>query len=252
MYNFKAKEITNQCIAWIQDWFKQNGRNCKAVIGISGGKDSTIVAALCVKALGAENVIGVLMPDGEQKDFAVAENVCKHLGIESITINIQTACLAIQNPIRRKLTNWSEQSNINLPPRIRMATLYAVSQTINGRVINTCNLSENHVGYATRYGDSVGDMSPLSLLTVTEVKAIGYELRLPKEFIEKIPSDGLCDKTDEDNLGFSYDTLDKYLREHIEPEPETKQRIDNLFQKNEFKLKPMPAFQPDTKYLYGE
>lgn len=111
----------------------------------------------------------------------------------------------------------TEQTKTNLPPRIRMATLYAVSQSMNGRVANTCNLSEDWVGYSTRYGDSVGDFSPLSRLTVTEVKAIGRVLKLPDEFVDKVPIDGLCGKTDEENLGFTYELLDKYIREGILP-----------------------------------
>lgn len=244
-YSFDVKNTTNQCITWIKDWFDQNGKDCKAVIGISGGKDSTIAAALCVKALGVDRVIGVLMPNGIQDDINVAKNVCKHLGIAHVVINIKDAYFSIRNATKNTVQNWSEQSDINVSPRIRMTTLYAVSQSVNGRVINTCNLSEDWVGYSTRYGDSVGDMSPLSQLTVTEVKAIGYELGLPQEFIEKIPSDGLCGKTDEDNLGFTYKELDDYIRQGIAPDTVKKTRIDTLHEKNQFKLKPMPVFTPN-------
>ena len=145
----------------------------------------------------------------------------------------------------------SKQTLINLPPRIRMATLYAVSQSVNGRVSNNCNLSEDWCGYSTRYGDSVGDFSPLSKLTVTEVKAVGYELGLPQEFIEKTPSDGLCGKTDEDNLGFTYAVLDNYIRTGICNDPSTKARIDELHRKNLFKLEPMPCFRYDDPILGG-
>lgn len=244
-YSFDVKNTTNQCITWIKDWFDQNGKDCKAVIGISGGKDSTIAAALCVKALGVDRVLGVLMPNGIQDDINVAKNVCKHLGIAYAVINIKDAYFSIRNATKNAVQNWSEQSDINVSPRIRMTTLYAVSQSVNGRVINTCNLSEDWVGYSTRYGDSVGDMSPLSQLTVTEVKAIGYELGLPQEFIEKIPSDGLCGKTDEDNLGFTYKELDDYIRQGIVPDTVKKTRIDTLHEKNQFKLKPMPVFTPN-------
>ncbi|MBR3289373.1 MAG: NAD(+) synthase, partial [Clostridia bacterium] len=142
----------------------------------------------------------------------------------------------------------SDQTRINLPPRIRMATLYAVSQSKTGRVANTCNLSEDYVGYSTRYGDSAGDFSPLARLTATEVRAIGRHLGLPPRLVDKVPSDGLCGKTDEDNLGFSYDTLDAYIRDGVLPSPEIKERIDHLHRINRFKLELMPCFEytPDV------
>ena len=207
---FNAKIIKNECVKWIREWFECNGKDCTAVVGISGGKDSSIVAALCVEALGKDKVFGVLMPNGEQPDIGIAEALVKYLGINYITVNIHNAVRSIKHEIKPKLQdNWSIQSSTNLPARIRMATLYAVSQTINGRVANTCNLSEDWVGYATRYGDGAGDFSPLSNLTVSEVKAIGYECGLPEIFIKKIPIDGLCGKTDEENLGFTSTGLDK-------------------------------------------
>jgi len=137
----------------------------------------------------------------------------------------------------------SKQTQTNLPARLRMATLYAIAQSVNGRVSNNCNLSEDYVGYSTRWGDGVGDFAPLANLTVTEVKAIGYELGLPVEFIEKVPSDGLCDLTDEENLGFSYDTLDCYIRTGICEDREAKERIDYLHNKNLFKSQPIPTFE---------
>ena len=243
---FNPQKITTQLITWLQNWFETNGKDCKAVVGISGGKDSTITATLCVKALGADRVFGVLMPNSEQSDLQIAKDVCNRLGIEHTIVNIQGAYTAIKDNVTASLNNrWSEQSNINLPARLRMATLYAVSQTVNGRVINTCNLSEDWIGYSTRYGDSIGDISPLSHLTVTEVKAIGYCLGIPEHFIEKIPSDGLCGQTDEEKLGFSYKTLDDYIRYDIKPEPATKERIDYLHEHNKFKLELMPSFVPD-------
>ena len=241
--NFNANEVKTAIIEWIQKFFKENGRGCKAVVGISGGKDSTIVAALCVEALGKERVLGVLMPNGEQKDIDVAKKVVSHLGIESIEVNIFNAVRDIKHEAKPELNDhWSKQSSINLPARVRMATLYAVSQTVNGRVANTCNLSEDWIGYSTRWGDSVGDFSPLSNLTVTEVKEVGYALGLPKEFIEKIPSDGLCDKTDEDNLGFTYEVLDKYIRTGLIDDKQLKKKIDQMHEKNLFKLQMMPSF----------
>lgn len=240
--NFNAKEVKNQCVEWIRQWFENNGKGCNAVIGISGGKDSSIVAALCVEALGADRVIGILMPNGEQKDISDAVHLIEHLDITGYVVDVSKTISSLQKATSVPLT---EQSKINLPPRIRMAALYMVSQSLNGRVANTCNLSEDWVGYSTRYGDSVGDFSPLSRLTVTEVRAIGYELGLPKELIEKVPADGLCDKTDEDNLGFTYATLDRYIREGVCEDIEAKNRIDALHEKNKFKLELMPCFEYD-------
>lgn len=251
---FDAKKVTQECIQWIKDWFDINGKGCNAVVGISGGKDSSIVTALCVEALGKDRVIGVLMPNHKQIDIGAAYMLVDHLGIKHTVINIGGALDAISSHINSSIlrttsvksqTNLelSEQAKINLPCRIRMSTLYAVSQSVNGRVANTCNLSEDWIGYSTRYGDSVGDFSPLSKLTVTEVKAIGYELGLPKELIEKVPSDGLCGKTDEDNFGFTYDVLDKYIREGICENEDIKSKIDEMHNKNLFKLQPMPVFE---------
>lgn len=246
MYNFNAKHATQQCIAWIQNWFEENGKGCNAVLGISGGKDSSVVAALCVEALGKDRVIGVLMPKGEQFDIDYSIDLCNSLGIKYFTVNIGDAVESIYKAIGDsfELTN---QSRVNLPPRIRMSVVYAVAQSNNGRVANTCNLSEDWVGYSTRYGDSVGDFSPLSCFTVAEVKAIGRELGLDEKFVEKPPIDGLCGKTDEDNLGFTYATLDAYIREGIEPEPETKKKIDTMHKNNLFKLKYMPCFVYDPE-----
>ena len=242
MYSFNAKHAAEQCINWIREWFEENGKDCNAVLGISGGKDSSVVAALCCKALGNDRVIGVLMPKGEQFDINYSIDLCNELGIKYYTINIEEAVNGVYNAIGSSF-EISNQSKVNLPPRIRMSVVYLVAQSFNGRVANTCNLSEDWVGYSTRYGDSVGDFSPLSCFTVQEVKAIGREIGLSEKFIEKTPIDGLCGKTDEDNLGFSYLTLDKYIREGIEPEKEIKEKIDRLHKNNQFKLKFMPCFK---------
>ena len=239
---FNAEKVKNQCVQWIRDFFENNGKGCNAVIGISGGKDSSIVAALCVEALGKDRVIGVLMPNGEQSDIDMAQLLVKHLDIKHYVINIKEAYDGIVNAIPFEL---SRQSVINLPPRIRMSTLYAVSQSHNGRVANTCNLSEDWVGYSTRYGDSVGDFSPCSGLTVDEMKQIGRILGLPSVLIDKVPSDGLSGKTDEDNLGFTYAELDRYIRTGEIDNPEKKERIDYLHRINKFKLELMPSFVPD-------
>ena len=237
---FNAELAKQGCVEWIRQFFEENGKGCNAVLGISGGKDSSVVAALCVEALGKDRVIGVLMPNGVQSDIEVAYKLVKRLGIKNYVINIKDAVDGVINAIPFKL---SEQSIVNLPARIRMSTLYAVSQSNNGRVANTCNLSEDWVGYSTRYGDSVGDFSPISCFTVSEVKAIGRQLGLSDEFIEKVPSDGLSGKTDEDNLGFTYEELDKYIRTGKIDNIEHKKRIDRLHEMNKFKLELMPAYK---------
>ena len=239
MYNFNAEKTKNECVQWIRDFFEQNGKGCNAVVGISGGKDSSIVAALCVEALGKDRVIGVLMPCSEQSDIDMAKLLVDTLGIRHFVINIQDAVEGITKAIPFEL---SDQSRVNLPPRIRMSTLYAVSQSHNGRVANTCNLSEDWVGYSTRYGDSVGDFSPCSHLTVQEMKAIGRLIGLPDALIDKAPSDGLCGKTDEDNLGFTYAELDRYIREGVIESEEHKALIDRRHAINLFKLQLMPSF----------
>ena len=244
MYSFDAEKTASAAAEWIRNWFEVNGKGCNAVIGISGGKDSSVTAALCVKALGRERVIGVMMPQGEQFDIDYSIELCSFLGIKNYTVNVGAAIDAVRASLS-ELGEFSQQATFNLPPRIRMATLYAVSQNVNGRVANTCNLSEDWVGYATKFGDAAGDFSPLSKLTVAEVKAVGRVLGLPETFIEKPPIDGLCGKTDEDNLGFTYAVLDRYIREGVCDDPDTKKRIDEMHARNLFKLLPMPVFEPE-------
>lgn len=239
---FDAVKVKNDCVQWIRDWFELNGKGCKAIVGISGGTDSSVVAALCVEALGADRVVGILMPNGEQSDIADAEKICRYLDIMFFKINIKDTVNSVLSNFPFNVYDISDQTLINLPPRIRMTTLYAMSQTLNGRVANTCNLSEDWIGYSTRWGDSVGDFSPLSNLTKTEVKQIGYVLGLPKDLVDKVPSDGLCGKTDEDNFGFTYDILDKYIRTGKIDNLEIKNKIDTMHGKNLFKLQLMPSF----------
>lgn len=241
---FDVKKVTENCVEWIRNFFEENGNGCNAVVGISGGKDSSVTAALCVEALGKDRVIGVLMPNGEQHDIDCAYLLVKHLGIKNYTVNIKDAVDGIINSMPKDM-EISEQTRINISPRIRMTTLYAVSQSNNGRVANTCNLSEDWVGYATRYGDAAGDFSPLAHLTVTEVKEIGRFLGLPAELVDKTPIDGLCGKTDEENLGFTYAVLDKYIRDGIIDDEKTKDIIDKKHKANLFKLQLMPSFNPE-------
>ena len=241
---FDVKTVTKDCVEWIRNFFEENGVSCNAVIGISGGKDSSVTAALCVEALGKERVIGVLMPSGEQSDISFSYDLVNHLDIRYYVVNIGSTVEAVKSAVPIEL---SEQAKTNLPARIRMSTLYAVSQSCNGRVANTCNLSEDWVGYATRYGDGAGDFGPISKLTVREVKEIGRLLGLPDELVYKIPDDGLSGMSDEDKLGFTYNTLDRYIRTGEIDDPEDKAKIDRLHKMNLFKLKMMPAYEHDGK-----
>lgn len=242
MNNFNAIEIKDRIVAWIREWFEQNGKDCNAVIGISGGKDSSVVAALCVEALGKDRVIGVKMPCGVQPDIDDSNKLIQCLGIKSYTMNIWDAVVGIDNQFPTDI-EISKQTTINLPPRIRMATLYAISQSVNGRVACTDNLSESYIGYSTRWGDNIGDFCPLANLTTEEVVAVGDACGLPYELTHKVPSDGLCGKTDEDRFGFTYEVLNKYIRTGVCEDEGTRRRIDEMHRRNLFKLQPIPRFQ---------
>jgi len=232
--------MKDKIVQWIADYFKTTASgDCKTIIGISGGKDSTIAAALCVEALGKERVIGVLMPQDVQDDIDVSYAVCEHLGIEFVEVNIGDTVAALYSAIPYKL---NDVARFNTPARVRMTTLYAIAGMLNARVVNTCNASEIYVGWGTKFGDTAGDFSPLSNLTVTEVKTVGYELGLPAEFIEKIPIDGLCGKTDEEGLEFSYDELDRYINNNSDCEINNKAKIEKLHKQSEHKRNPIPSF----------
>lgn len=245
MYSFDAEKVTENLVNWVKTYFEENASpETKAVIGISGGKDSSVAAAVCVKALGKDRVIGVLMPQGEQSDISCSHLLVNTLGIKSYTINIGETVSTFMNEFSKCLEPTS-QATINTPPRIRMTTLYAVAASVGGRVVNTCNLSEDWVGYSTKFGDSAGDFSVLADLTVTEVLQVGDLLGLPTELVHKVPSDGLCGKTDEDNLGFKYAELDRYIRglTDLSDKPELKEKIDRLHRNNLHKLRLMPKFE---------
>jgi NAD+ synthase len=241
---FDAAKTKDDLIIWIRDYFEKNGKNCSAVVGLSGGKDSSVTAALCVQALGKDRVVGVLMPRGEQYDIGYSKELAAILGIKHFIVNIKNSTDALLASLEEGSLELTRQAEINVPARIRMTALYAVSAIVNGRVANTCNLSEDWVGYATKYGDGAGDFSPLSQLTVAEVKAIGRELGLPLKFIEKVPEDGLSGLSDEDNLGFTYAVLDRYIREGVCEDSAVKEKIDRMHQANIHKLKLMPHFTP--------
>ena len=240
---FNAEKVKNELIQWIGDYFEKNGQNSCAVVGISGGKDSSVVAALCARALGRERVVGVLMPQGVQQDIDVSRALVAYLDIRSFTVNIGETVGVLFKAIEDSGADMSRQAEINTPARVRMATLYAVAAGLNGRVSNNCNLSETWVGYSTKYGDAAGDFSPLSSLTVTEVKAIGRALDLPEMFVEKVPIDGLCGKTDEENLGFTYALLDNYIRTGQCDGEAVKAEIDRLHVFSAHKRTEMPRFK---------
>lgn len=235
---FNPKIAVEDIVDFIRKFFKSSGGET-AIVGLSGGKDSTIVAALCAKALGKENVVGVILPNGTMPDYRMAMDVAELYCGPRFSHNISVMVDDLK--YGEALPYPTKQAMVNLPARLRMATLYFVAQSMeHGRVANTCNASENYVGYSTWYGDCAGDFSPLDDFTVQEVKAIGRELCIPDRFVDKVPDDGLCGKTDEDNLGFTYEVLDRYIREGICEDEAVKKRIDEMHKKNLFKLLPIP------------
>lgn len=212
MSGFEVGKVTETLLIRIRDWFDKNGSDCNAVVGISGGKDSTVAAALCVKALGVDRVIGIMLPDGIQSDIKDSIEVCNILGIKSYTINIKPMLEESYKVLESCGITITAQCRQNIAPRERTKMIRAVCQCENGRMINTCNYSETFIGYFTIGGDGDGDFAPLEDLTKTEVVEIGHYLGLPSYLIDKVPSDGLCGKTDEDNIGFTYESLDRFIR----------------------------------------
>ena len=241
--------MKEQIIEWIRQYFNENGPNCNAIVGISGGKDSSVCSALLVEALGKDRVIGVLMPQGYQHDMDVSLDLCKHLGIKYHIVNIGETYNSIIKAIEDDGVITKEQmaSNkvfySNTPARIRMSILYGISALYNGRVVNTGNRSEDYIGYLTKFGDAAWDFGLLNDFLVKEVKQIGYELGLPKKFIEKAPEDGLTGKTDEDNLGFTYAVLDHYIETGEIESEELKAKIERLHRLNLHKINPMPVYR---------
>lgn len=240
---FDAQKVSKQIVEWIQTYFAENATpDTKAVVGVSGGKDSSVVLAACVKALGSKRVLGVLMPQGTQADIGAAYEICKAFDVAFVEVNVGEPIAALYTALEAGGVVLNNVATFNTPARMRMAALYAVCGAVGGRVANTCNLSEDFVGYATKFGDGAGDFSPLSNLTVTEVKAVGHALGVPKHLVEKLPIDGLCGLSDEDNLGFSYPVLDRYIREGICEDETIRAKIDTMHKNNLHKLRPMPSF----------
>ncbi len=240
------KETINKIINWIREYFAKQGDNVKAVIGISGGLDSTMCAKLLVEALGKDRVIGVLMPKHHQWDIDVSYEVCKLLGIKYYEINIGDSVDALTKEVGDKMNlspNDYDVYKSNTPARIRMTTLYGVCGLVGGRVVNTCNLSEDYVGYNTKFGDGAGDFSILSSFTKTEVRQMAREIGLPSKFVEKTPEDGMSGKSDEEKFGFTYEVLDHYIRTGEIDDPVIKEKIDRLHRINLHKLLPMPGYK---------
>jgi NAD+ synthase len=247
------EKTKNDIVNWIREYFAANGPECSVVVGVSGGKDSSVTAALCKEALGKDRVVGVLMPDGVQSDIADSQEIVKLLDIPNITVNIHAGAVGLSEAIESELkkgsiagtTGLSRDSKINMPPRLRMSTLYAVAQSLpkGGRVVNTCNRSEDYIGYSTKYGDAAGDFSPLANLLVHEVIQIGEVLGLPERLTRKTPSDGLSGMSDEDKIGFTYAVLDHYILTGECEDEKTKEKIDRMHRLNLHKLQLMPTFK---------
>lgn len=234
-FDFKvinAEEEIQHIVDEIKKYFVKNGNEkTKAVIGISGGKDSTIAAALLVRALGPERVFGVLMPDGDQKDIKDSVEVCNILNIPYRAYNIGPITKMFAGMVGDAYKNPAV--NTNTPARIRMATLYAVAADIGGRVINTGNKSELYIGYTTKYGDLAGDFAILKDYCVREVIEIGDNLdELPAHLVHKAPGDGMSGKTDEDNTGIPYDVLDAYLLDEVLPDYDILRKIEEHHVRN--------------------
>lgn len=250
-YTFDAAAVAEKLIQWTKDYFSKAGEGTKAILGMSGGKDSTVAAAVLAKALGKDRVIGVSMPQGSQS-LNEADKICEYLGIKMYTVNIGKACDGLLEGIAAAGEELSKASVQNIPPRVRMTTLYAIGQTNNARVVNTCNLSEDYIGYATKFGDGAGDFSLFANLTVTEVLAIGDYLGVPYQWVHKTPDDGLPHSCpDEEKIGFTYAELDIYIRTGVKPEgyvhnnPDEglkADKIDRMHLANLHKLQPMPSF----------
>lgn len=243
-YDFDVKQTAKDLIVWVRKFYADFDLDKKAVLGISGGKDSTVAAKVLCEALGKDRVVGVSIPNGTQSDMHDVDKLFEILGIRRYTVNIADAYLNLTEQVADQDLSLTSQCYENLPPRLRMATIYLVAQAVNGLVCCTGNLSESFVGYFTRWGDGVGDFSLFGNLTKTEVCEIGHYLGLPDDLVYKVPSDGLCGKSDEDNLGFSYSDLDEYIRTGELKSDSVKIHIDCLHNLKLFKLKPICCFDP--------
>lgn len=243
--------IKEQAISWVKEYFEKNGNpNTKAIIGISGGKDSSVVAALCCAALGKDRVIGVMMPNGVQSDIADSIKLCNFLGIKNYTVNIGSAYQALTTEIKSvtNTENTTPQFNTNTPSRLRMSTLYGIAALDgNARISCNGNYSERLAGYFTIWGDGAGDFAPLANLFVDEVVQLGIDLGLPEDLCVKAPADGMSGKTDEDNLGFTYAELKKVATgNESEVDADKVEKIKAKLKALDFKRKllNLPCFEP--------
>ena len=242
--------MKDRIVNWIREYFAEQG-NPPAVVGISGGTDSSVTAALLCEALGPDRVYGVLMPCGEQHDIDVSLALVKHLQMPYRVVNIAEPVKALAGLVGAAMDcdpNETDAYKTNTPARVRMTVLYGICALLGGRVANTCNLSEDYVGYSTKFGDAAGDFAVLSAFTKTEVREIGRELGLPALFVEKVPEDGMSGRSDEEKLGFTYEVLDRYIRTGEIEDEAVKAKIDRMHRNNLHKLLPMPGYgKEETK-----
>lgn len=242
---FNVKREAENAVAWVRKYFGNQPHAKKAVLGISGGKDSACCAAIICKALGPDRLIGVSLPNGDQADIEDARLVAKTFGFKLYEVNINSAYSRLHDNIERSGIQLSHQATINMLPRFRMTTLYAISGVYHGRVCGTGNYSEDAVGYFTKYGDGGVDFNPIQYFVTDEVSAIGEYLGVPHEIAYKVPSDGICGVPDEMNLGIKYADINKYLRGHAdEVDPEIVKRIEEKIAYNKHKVSPVPTYKP--------
>ena len=224
----------------------------KYVVGISGGVDSSCVAALAAKLFGKDMVIGVTMPNGIQRDIDCSMKLIKHLGIKHVDINIAIAVNDLQVSIDKNGLTLSELCITNMPARIRMTALFGVAQCCNGIVLNTCNRSESVVGYDTLFGDSCGSYAPVKWLVKTEVRELAKWLGVPEDLAYKTSVDGLQPLTDEEKFGFTYEALDKYIRCGKLADVATAAKIESMYMSNKFKLQIINVPGPQFKFAYDK
>ena len=236
------KELTQKVVDWTGDFFKTVGKT-DAVLGISGGKDSSVVAAICAAALGKEHVHGVLLPCGIQKDISCSYQLVDHLGISYDVQDIET--LVNESLALVPGADKSYDAKTNAPARIRMNQIMVTAQTHGWLMANTGNRSENIISWMTLFGDHAGSFAPLDMLTTEEVIEIGDDLGLPYELTHKVPIDGLQPLSDEEKLGFPYKELSDLIRKGIRGE-----HYDLIMQKfyaNKFKLEMIKIQKFDPK-----
>lgn len=245
---FNVEEQTKLCKDRMAEWFEKESGSAKGIVlGISGGKDSTIVAKLWADVIGADKVLGIMMPNGEQSDILDSIAVCEFTGIKNMKVNIRSAFDGIVNAIKYNCSDddifgISAHTKTNISPRLRMTTLYTIAQELNYRVSGTGNASEAYIGYCTKWGDTACDFNPIANFTTEEVIAIGDYLGIPEKLTHKTPSDGLCGKSDEDNLGFTYSELNKYIKTGVIENAEIKKKIDIMHKYSRHKFEAIPTY----------